>query len=59
MLKGDLKTGIDISAGGTGLAAILGLGSVILAIQKNSDWDIFLVTSILVFAFSVIMRSFK
>jgi hypothetical protein len=41
--------GINISAIGKGLPAILGTGAIILAIAGNSAWIIFLIIAVIVF----------
>jgi|GEM_PF-6182944 len=41
--------GINISAIGKGLPAILGAGAIILAIAGNSAWIIFLIFAVIVF----------
>lgn len=48
--------GIDIRAVGTGLAAILGVGAIILAILENPAWDIFLILAVLLWIISLVSR---
>ncbi len=47
---------IKISAWGTGLAAILGAGSVILAIINNPAWSTFLITAVIALIISIVLR---
>lgn len=47
---------IDIRVVGFGLAAVLGAGSLILAIMNNPVWAVFLVAAILVFALPIVLR---
>ena len=51
--------GINISAWGSGLSAILGAGAVILAAMNNPAWSIFLTVAILALIISIILRKIK
>lgn len=48
--------GIKISAWGTGLAAILGAGAVLLALMNNSAWPTFLTVAFLALIISILLR---
>jgi hypothetical protein len=48
--------GINISVVGSGLAAILGAGSVILAILDKAEWVIFIIAAVMVFVVSLIIK---
>jgi hypothetical protein len=50
---------INISACGSGLAAILGAGAVILATLDNRNWTIFLFASVFVFLISTSTKKIK
>ena len=48
-IKNSVKKMIKIIAIATGLAAILGAGSILLAALNNGAWIVFLVVALLVF----------
>lgn len=54
-----VNMGINISAWGSGLAAILGAGAVILAALGNPAWPTFLVAAILALIISILLRKVK
>ncbi len=45
-----------IGAFGYGLAAILGVGSIMLAVLGKDNWEIFLAAAIFIWIFSTIIR---
>jgi hypothetical protein len=47
---------IKLIAYGTGLAAILGVGAVILSLAGNSDWGVFLIAAVLVLVISLVLK---
>ncbi len=49
--------GININVIETGLAAILGAGSVILAILDKTEWVIFIIAAVTVFVISLMIRN--
>jgi hypothetical protein len=49
--------GINISAGGKGLAAILGAGAVLLAVLDKSEWIMFLLMAVVIFVISLVIRN--
>jgi hypothetical protein len=54
-----VNSSIKISAWGNGLASILGVGSVLLALANNSAWIIFLLMAIIALAASILLRKVK
>jgi len=51
--------GIKIGAWGSGLAAILGAGAVILATMNNPAWPTFLVVALVALVISILLRKVK
>ncbi|MEK6862920.1 MAG: hypothetical protein AABW57_02030 [Nanoarchaeota archaeon] len=48
--------GINISAGGYGLAAILGAGAILLSVLGKDTWDSFLTFAVIIFIASTLIR---